>query len=90
MRTSGQDLKDAPLVTSIDPGDRRRTLTLLAPGIRERSQAAEVPVDSVLAAALGPSDPIEVEDVIAALDELAGRLMPARGRHHSQAAGTRR
>jgi DNA-binding MarR family transcriptional regulator len=78
------------LVTSIDPGDRRRTLTRLAPGIRERSQRAEVPVDAVLAAALGPSDPLELEEVIEALDGLAARLMPASARHHPQAAGTRR
>jgi DNA-binding MarR family transcriptional regulator len=78
------------LVTSIDPGDRRRTLTRLAPGIRERSQRAEVPVDSVLAAALGPSNPIEVEEVIEALDGLVARLMPAGDRQHIQAAGTRR
>lgn len=78
------------LVTSIDPGDRRRTLTRLAPGIRERSQRAEVPVDSVLAAALGPSDPIEVQEVIETLDGLAARLMPASGRRHTRAAGTGR
>jgi hypothetical protein len=44
-------------VTSIDPGDRRRTLTRLARGIRQRSQRAEEPVDAVLATALGPSEP---------------------------------
>lgn len=78
------------LATSIDPGDRRRTLARLAPGIRQRSQRAELPVDSVLATALGSSDPIELEEVIEALDGLAARLMPARDRHRTQAAGTRR
>ena len=78
------------LVTSIDPGDRRRTLTRLAPGIRRRSRRADVPVDSVLAAALESSDPIEVEEVIEALDGLAARLMPASARHHTQVAGIRR
>ena len=78
------------LVTSIDPSDRRRTLTRLAPGIRKRSQRAAVPVDSALAAALGPSDPNEVEEVIEALDGLAARLMPASRRHRTQPAGARR
>jgi DNA-binding MarR family transcriptional regulator len=78
------------LVTSIDPRDRRRTLTRLAPGIRQRSRRAAVPVDSALAAALGSSDPTDVEEVIEALDGLAARLMPANDRHHTQPAGTRR
>src|SRR5215469_15091318 len=39
------------LVTSSDPRDRRRTLTRLAPGIRQRARRAEVPVDTALAAA---------------------------------------
>ncbi len=78
------------LVTSIDSRDRRRTLTRLAPGIRQRSQRAAVPVDPVLAAALGSSDPTEVEAVIEALDGLAARLMPASDRHRTPAAGTRR
>jgi DNA-binding MarR family transcriptional regulator len=78
------------LVTSIDPRDRRRTLTRLAPGIRQRSRRAAVPVDSVLAAALGTSDPTDVEEVIEALDGLAARLMPANDRPHTQPAGTRR
>jgi DNA-binding MarR family transcriptional regulator len=77
------------LVTSIDPRDRRRTLTRLAPGIRQRSRRAAVPVDPVLAAALGTSDPTEVEAVIEALDGLAARLMPANDRHRTPAAGTR-
>jgi DNA-binding MarR family transcriptional regulator len=74
----------------IDPRDRRRTLTRLAPGIRRRSQRAAVPVDSVLAAALRSSDPTEVEEVIEALGGLAARLMPANDRHHAQAAASRR
>lgn len=78
------------LVTSVDPGDRRRTLARLAPGVRQRSRRAETPVDSVLAAALEPSDSIEVEEVIEALDGLAARLMPASDRHRTQLAGTRR
>ncbi|MCL2419341.1 MAG: MarR family transcriptional regulator [Conexibacteraceae bacterium] len=78
------------LETSIDSRDRRRTLTRLAPGIRQRSQRAEVPVESMLAAALGPADPVEVEAVIEALDGLAARLMPASDRRHTQAAGARR
>jgi DNA-binding MarR family transcriptional regulator len=78
------------LVTSTDPRDRRRTLTRLAPGIRQRSHRAAVPVDSVLEAALGSSDPNELAEVIDALDGLAARLMPANERHRPQAAGTRR
>jgi len=76
------------LVTAIDPSDRRRTLTRLAPGIRQRSQRAEVPVESVLAAALGPSGTSELEEVIEALDGLAARLMPASGRRNTEPAGT--
>jgi len=49
-----------------------------------------VPVESVLATALGPSDPSEVEEVIEALDGLAARLMPASHRHHTHPAGTGR
>jgi DNA-binding MarR family transcriptional regulator len=82
--------KFGALVTSIDPSDRRRTLTRVAPGILQRSQRAAVPVDSVLSAALGTSDPTEVEEVIEALDGLAARLAPAYDRHHTEAAGTRR
>ena len=78
------------LVTSIDPRDRRRTLTRLAPGILQRSQRAAVPVDSVLAAALGSSNLTEVEEVIDALDGLAARLMPADDRPRTQPAGARR
>jgi DNA-binding MarR family transcriptional regulator len=78
------------LVTSTDPRDRRRTLARLAPGIRQRSQRAAVPVDSVLADALGSTDPADLEEVIEALDGLAARLMPAYDRHHAQAAGRRR
>lgn len=78
------------LVTSVDPRDRRRTLTRVAPGIRQRSQRAAVPIDSVLTAALDSSDPTDVEEVIEALDGLAARLMPADDRHRTQTAGTRR
>src|SRR5215471_1522418 len=78
------------LVTSTDPRDRRRTLTRLAPGIRQRSRRAAVPVDSVLAAALGSSDPADVENVIEALDGLAAHLMPVGHRHHTQPVSTRR
>jgi DNA-binding MarR family transcriptional regulator len=75
------------LETSVDPRDRRRTLTRVAPGIAKRSQRAAVPVDSVLATALRSSDPTDVKEVIEALDELAARLMPADDRHVPQPAG---
>jgi DNA-binding MarR family transcriptional regulator len=78
------------LETSIDPHDRRRTLTRVAPRIAQRSQRAAVPVDSVLAMALHSSNPTDVKEVIEALDELTARLMPADDHHHPQAAGTRR
>jgi DNA-binding MarR family transcriptional regulator len=91
VSTSIARLRDlGALVTSTDPRDRRRTLTRLAPGIRQRSRRAEVPVDAVLTEALGSSDPTEVEEVIEALDGLAARLMPAVDRPHTQAAGPRR
>jgi DNA-binding MarR family transcriptional regulator len=78
------------LVTSIDPRDRRRTLTRLAPGIGQRAQRAAVPVDAALAAALGDSDPTELKQVIEALDTLAARLSPADDHPRTQPAGPRR
>jgi DNA-binding MarR family transcriptional regulator len=77
------------LVTSTDPHDRRRTLTRVGPGIRQRAQRAKVPVDSVLAAALGSSDRAEVQEVIEALDGLAARLTPAIDRHPTEPDGPR-
>jgi len=78
------------LVTSTDPRDRRRTLTRLAPGIRQRSHRAAVPVDSVLESALGSSDPNQLAEVIEALDGLAACLMPADDRQRPRPSGTRR
>lgn len=71
------------LETSIDPDDRRRTLTrVVTAGIAQRSQRVAVPVDSVLAAALRSPDPTDVNEVIEALDELAARLLPGADNHH--------
>jgi DNA-binding MarR family transcriptional regulator len=78
------------LVTSIDPRDRRRTLTRLARGIGQRARRAAVPVDAALAAALSDPDPTELEAVIEALDTLAVRLSPAGDHPRTQPAGPRR
>lgn len=65
------------LETSVDASDRRRTLARLAPGMRERfAKRTAVPIDGSLTAALGRIEPAELEQVEAALQELAQRLIP--------------
>ncbi len=67
------------LTTWVDPRDRRRTLTRLSPGVRQRAQRAAVPVDAQLAAALPGGDPDAVRTVIEALETLSAQLGPPRG-----------
>lgn len=65
------------LVTSTDPADRRRTLVSPDPEVRRRqSSLARVPVDSVLARAIGTGDPGQTAEAVAAL-ELLARLLTA-------------
>jgi DNA-binding MarR family transcriptional regulator len=65
------------LETSVDPGDGRRTLARLAPGMRERAaRRASVPVDGALAAALDTSDRGHLKEVLEALEVLTARLIP--------------
>jgi DNA-binding MarR family transcriptional regulator len=64
------------LTTSVDERDRRRTLVRLAPGIRTRAWRAEVPVDGVLASALGTSDRKVIEEVISSRETVANQLRP--------------
>lgn len=66
------------LVTTVDPNDRRRTLVRPAPEIpRRAAPLVSAPIDGALAAALGNTDPGEVEQVVAALEALAQRLAPS-------------
>ena len=63
------------LITAADPADRRRTLVSPNPEIRRRLPSmAWVPVDAVLARAVGSGDPGEVAEAVAAL-ELLARLL---------------
>ena len=62
------------LTTWADPRDRRRTLTRLSPGIRQRAQRAAVPVDAQLAGAVPDGDPEALHTVIEALETLSALL----------------
>ena len=65
------------LVTTIDPADRRRTLVSPNPEVRRLlSSLPQVPVDTVLARAIGTGDPGQAADAVAAL-ELLARLLTA-------------
>jgi DNA-binding MarR family transcriptional regulator len=73
------------LMTSVDPADRRRTL--VAPSTEhlaraERGQEEMEPIDDLLEAALverlGPDGADQVAEATAALELLAGLLIPAR------------
>lgn len=69
------------LETSPDPGDGRRTLVHLAPGLEGRARRASGSIDEAIGRALGTSDADDLEDVKAALEVLATRLIP--GVHRS-------
>ncbi|WP_345575544.1 MarR family winged helix-turn-helix transcriptional regulator [Nonomuraea rosea] len=65
------------VITETDPKDRRRTIIREAPEISERvTQVRDTPIDAALAAALGTEDPARVSETVAALEELASRLIP--------------
>jgi DNA-binding MarR family transcriptional regulator len=65
------------LITATDPADRRRTLVSPNPEIsRGLSSLAWVPVDAVLARAIGTGDPGQAAEAVAALERLARLLTP--------------
>jgi DNA-binding MarR family transcriptional regulator len=65
------------VITETDPKDRRRTIIREAPEISERvTQVRDTPIDAALAAALGTDDATRVSETVAALEELASRLVP--------------
>jgi DNA-binding MarR family transcriptional regulator len=65
------------VITTTDPADRRRTLAAPNPEVwRRLSSRQRVPVDAVLARAIGTDDPGEVAGALAALDLLARLLTP--------------
>lgn len=63
--------------TVTDPKDRRRSLIREAAAPPDRvTQVRAAPVDRAVAEALGTDDPQRVADTVAALEELARRLIP--------------
>ena len=65
------------LVTTTDPADRRRTLAAPNPEVRRGlSSLAWVPVDAVLARAIGTGDPGQAAEAVATLELLARLLTP--------------
>lgn len=76
---------DGVLETSIDPGDRRRTLVAPSPehlARIERNRSELEPIDEILQAALverlGPSGADHVAEATAALELLAALFVPSR------------
>lgn len=67
------------VVTATDPADRRRTLVKQSPDIPARATQFSAPVDDAVAAAIGTDDPVQVREVITALEALARRLKQHRG-----------
>ncbi|QFY14063.1 MarR family transcriptional regulator [Nonomuraea phyllanthi] len=71
LRTAGA------VIAETDPADRRRTIIREAPEVSERvTRVRDTPIDAALAAALGTDDPGRVSETVAALEELAERLIP--------------
>lgn len=65
------------VIAETDPADRRRTIIREAPEVSERvTRVRDTPIDAALAAALGTDDPGRVSETVAALEELAERLIP--------------
>ncbi len=65
------------LITTTDPADRRRTLVSPNPEVwRGLPSLAWVPVDAVLARAIGTGDPGQAAEAVAALELLARLLTP--------------
>lgn len=65
------------LITTTDPVDRRRTLVSPNPEVRRGMPAMPwVPVDAVLARAIGTGDPGQAAEAVAALALLARLLTP--------------
>ena len=77
------------LVTSIDPADRRRTLVSPNPEVRRLlSSLPQVPVDTVLARAIGTGDSGQASEAVAALELLAQLLMPDAPRWRPSSSGS--
>lgn len=71
LRTAGA------VIAETDPADRRRTIIREAPEVSERvTRVRDTPIDAALAAALGTDDPGRVSETVAALEDLAERLIP--------------
>ncbi|MEV0389588.1 MarR family transcriptional regulator [Nonomuraea sp. NPDC050643] len=71
LRTAGA------VTTETDPRDRRRTIIREAPEVSERvTRVRDTPIDEALATALGTDDRQRVRETVAALEDLAERLMP--------------
>ena len=65
------------LITTTDPTDRRRTLVSPNPEVRRGLPSlAWMPVDAVLARAIGTGDPGQTAEAVAALELLARLLTP--------------
>jgi DNA-binding MarR family transcriptional regulator len=65
------------VIAETDPRDRRRTIIREAPEASERvTRVRDTPIDDALATALGTDDPQRVRETVAALEELADRLIP--------------
>lgn len=65
------------LETRPDGADSRRTLVKLSDEVRAlRRRSRPIPIDQVLTAELGSSDPVELGAVLEALEVLGQRLIP--------------
>jgi hypothetical protein len=72
------------LATTVDPGDRRRTLVRAATAMSsggENPLLLSAPIDAALSGALGTDDPRELAAAIAALESLARQLNRERSAH---------
>ncbi|MEV1172387.1 MarR family transcriptional regulator [Nonomuraea sp. NPDC049784] len=65
------------VIAETDPADRRRTIIREAPEVSDRvTKVRDTPIDAALAAALGTDDAQRIHETVAALEELAARLIP--------------
>jgi DNA-binding MarR family transcriptional regulator len=77
------------LITTTDPADRRRTLVSPNPEVRRLlSSLPQVPVDTVLARAIGTGDSGQASEAVAALELLAQLLMPDAPRWRPSSSGS--
>lgn len=72
-----QLVKQGRVESSPDPSDRRRTIVRASRShLQDVAQAASVPVDAALLGALGDISHETAKEMIAVLEDLAGRLRP--------------